>query len=127
MITMHGDAANRFGRLFLIVVIPKLRQQGTVTLAPASLNMTEIFADHKNRWRTKPANSAMRMLPGQQWIPLISIRSYWHIFTGLTCAEMSQVSGVFQTFSIKESVVEGTLEVLGLGSKRGFMTRSGHR
>ena len=52
--------------------------------------------------------------------PYASHARCWHIFTGLTGAEMSQLSGVLQTFSIKESVVRATSEVLGLGSKRGI-------
>ena len=44
----------------------------------------------------------------------------WHIFTGLTGAEISLISGILQTISIKESVVGATSEVLCLGSRRGF-------
>jgi len=47
-----------------------------------------------------------------------------HIFTVLTGAEKSLVPGVFQTFSIKESEVGGTSDVLGSGSKSGKMTLS---
>ncbi len=48
----------------------------------------------------------------------------WHIFAGFLGAKMSLVSGVFQMFSMKESVVGGTSDVLGLGSKRGKMTEA---
>ncbi len=52
--------------------------------------------------------------------------SYWHEIPVLTGAEKGLVSGLFQTFLIKESRVEGTSDVLGPGSKRGKMTQSGH-
>ena len=46
----------------------------------------------------------------------------WHKIPVLTGAEKGLVSGVFQTFSIKESGIGGTSDVLVPGSKRGKMT-----